>query len=167
MPFVFPILINEDFSEAYMQIPILMLGSVFNILVSFIGSIYVAKKLTKEIAKVSIFAGVINIVTNLLMIKFIGLYAASISTLFAYLIMFILRFIDVKKYVNLKLNKNIIISLIVLFIVAFVVFYLKNRNLEICSAVVVTIYAVIINKSSAKFVFESVVSKFAVKHELK
>ena len=49
MPFVFPILINEDFSEAYMQIPILMLGSVFNILVSFIGSIYVAKKLTKEI----------------------------------------------------------------------------------------------------------------------
>ena len=48
MPFVFPILINEKFGDAYYQIPILMVGIMFNILVSFLGSIYVAKKLTKE-----------------------------------------------------------------------------------------------------------------------
>ena len=54
MPFAFNILINEKFAEAYYQIPILILGSVFNILVSFVGSIYVAKKLTKEIAKTSV-----------------------------------------------------------------------------------------------------------------
>ena len=51
MPFVFPILINEKFGDAYYQIQILMVGIMFNILVSFLGSIYVAKKLTKDVYK--------------------------------------------------------------------------------------------------------------------
>ncbi len=159
MPFVFPILINESFIESYYQVPILMVGSLFNVLVSFIGSIYVAKKMTKEIAKVSIFAAIINIVTNLLMIKFIGLYAASISTLLAYSIMFVLRYIDVKKYVNLKIKKSVVISLIILVIISFVTYYIQNRILDICNCILVTIYAVLINKSSAKFVIESFASK--------
>lgn len=103
MPFVFNILINEKFAEAYYQIPILILGSVFNILVSFVGSIYVAKKLTKEIAKTSIISAVINIFVNIVLIKSIGLYAASISTVIAYALMFIYRWIDVKKYVKFML----------------------------------------------------------------
>ncbi len=34
-----------------MYIPILLIGMIFNIIVSFLGSIYVAEKLTKEVAK--------------------------------------------------------------------------------------------------------------------
>ena len=160
LPFVFPILINESFSESYNQVPILMIGSMFNILVSFIGSIYVAKKMTKEIAKVSILAAIINIVTNLIMIKFIGLYAASISTLLAYSIMFILRYIDVKKYVKLKMKKSLIISITFFTIISVITYYLQNDILNICNALIITIYAIVINKSSAKFVLESFISKF-------
>ncbi len=160
LPFVFPILINESFSESYNQVPILMIGSMFNILVSFIGSIYVAKKMTKEMAKVSIFAAIINIVTNLIMIKFIGLYAASISTLLAYSIMFILRYIDVKKYVKLKMKKSLIISITFFTIISVITYYIQNDILNICNALIITIYAIIINKSSAKFVLESFISKF-------
>ena len=43
MPYVFNILINEKFNDAYFQIPILIVGSMFNILVSFLGSVYVKK----------------------------------------------------------------------------------------------------------------------------
>ena len=113
MPFVFNILINEKFAEAYYQIPILILGSVFNILVSFVGSIYVAKKLTKEIAKTSIISAVINIFVNIVLIKSIGLYAASISTVIAYALMFIYRWIDVKKYVKFNVNKILMFALII------------------------------------------------------
>lgn len=38
MPFIFSIMINEKFIEAYEQIPILMMAAVFNALVSFIRS---------------------------------------------------------------------------------------------------------------------------------
>lgn len=159
MPFVFPILINEKFKEAYNQIPILMIASIFNVLVSFIGTIYVAKKITKEIAKTSIFAAIINITINLLLIKYIGLYAASISTLVAYLSMFIYRYIDSRKYVKLTVNKKLISSMIILIIVSIIVYYLHNEVIQGIVAVIVTIYAIIINKNSAKFILQTIYKK--------
>lgn len=160
MPFVFPILINEKFAEGYNQIPILMIGSMFNVLVSFIGSIYVAKKITKEIAKTSIFAAIINIMVNLILIHKIGLYAASLSTLIAYFAMFVYRYIDSKKYVKLEVNKKVIISMLIILVIAAIVYYTNNRALQGIVAIMVLVYAIAINKISIKFILESISRKF-------
>lgn len=160
MPFVFGILVNEKFAESYYQIPILILGSVFNILVSFLGSVYVAKKLTKEIAKTSIIAAIINIVVNIALINQIGLYAASISTVIAYFAMFIYRWIDVKKYVSIKTNKALIAVLSVSFLVAIITYYLKMKIISIVVLLAVIIIAIYINKDSAKYLTEIVKKRF-------
>lgn len=160
MPFVFGILVNEKFAESYYQIPILILGSVFNILVSFLGSVYVAKKLTKEIAKTSIIAAIINIVVNITLINQIGLYAASISTVIAYFAMFIYRWIDVKKYVSIKTNKTLIAVLSVSFLVAIITYYLKMKIISIVVLLAVIIIAIYINKDSAKYLTEIVKKRF-------
>ena len=160
MPFVFGILVNEKFAESYYQIPILILGSVFNILVSFLGSVYVAKKLTKEIAKTSIIAAIINIVVNIALINQIGLYAASISTVIAYFAMFIYRWIDVKKYVSIKTNKTLIAVLSVSFLVTIITYYLKMKIISIVVLLAVIIIAIYINKDSAKYLTEIVKKRF-------
>ncbi len=160
MPFVFGILVNEKFAESYYQIPILILGSVFNILVSFLGSVYVAKKLTKEIAKTSIIAAIINIVVNIALINQIGLYAASISTVIAYFAMFIYRWIDVKKYVSIKTNKALIAVLSVSFLVAIITYYLKMEIISIVVLLAVIIITIYINKDSAKYLTEIVKKRF-------
>lgn len=160
MPFVFGILVNEKFAESYYQIPILILGSVFNILVSFLGSVYVAKKLTKEIAKTSIIVAIINIVVNVALINQIGLYAASISTVIAYFAMFIYRWIDVKKYVSIKTNKTLIAVLSVSFLVAIITYYLKMKIISIVVLLAVIIIAIYINKDSAKYLTEIVKKRF-------
>lgn len=160
MPFVFGILVNEKFAESYYQIPILILGSVFNILVSFLGSVYVAKKLTKEIAKTSIIAAIINIVVNIALINQIGLYAASISTVIAYFAMFIYRWIDVKKYVSIKTNKTLIAVLSVSFLVAIITYYLRMKIMSIVVLLAVIIIAIYINKDSAKYLTEIVKKRF-------
>lgn len=160
MPFVFGILVNEKFAESYYQIPILILGSVFNTLVSFLGSVYVAKKLTKEIAKTSIIAAIINIVVNIALINQIGLYAASISTVIAYFAMFIYRWIDVKKYVSIKTNKTLIAVLSVSFLVAIITYYLKMKIISIVLLLAVIIIAIYINKDSAKYLTEIVKKRF-------
>ena len=136
MPFVFGILVNEKFAESYYQIPILILGSVFNILVSFLGSVYVAKKLTKEIAKTSIIAAI------------------------AYFAMFIYRWIDVKKYVSIKTNKALIAVLSVSFLVAIITYYLKMKIISIVVLLAVIIIAIYINKDSAKYLTEIVKKRF-------
>ena len=152
MPYVFNILINEKFNDAYFQIPILIVGSMFNILVSFLGSVYVAKKLTKEIAKTSVIAAVINIAVNVVLIKQIGLYAASISTLVAYVAMFIYRWIDVKKYVDFKVNKILIMLLILIYSGTILTYYLKNSTISIVMLLIVVLFAIIINKNSVTYI---------------
>ena len=159
MPFVFNILINEKFAEAYYQIPILILGSVFNILVSFVGSIYVAKKLTKEIAKTSIIAAVINIFVNIVLIKSIGLYAASISTVIAYALMFIYRWIDVKKYVKFNVNKILMFALTIMYGITIFTYYLKNTTISVVVLVIVVVFAIITNLNSVSYLKQIVKDK--------
>lgn len=159
MPFAFNILINEKFAEAYYQIPILILGSVFNILVSFVGSIYVAKKLTKEIAKTSVISAVINIFVNIVLIKSIGLYAASISTVIAYALMFIYRWIDVKKYVKFNVNKILMFALIIMYGITIFTYYLKNSMISVVVLVIVVVFAIITNLNSVSYLKQIVKDK--------
>ena len=147
MPFCFRFLITgSGYQDAYYQIPVLMLGTIFSVVVSLIGSIYIALKKSNEIAKTSIYAAIINIVINILLIKRIGLYAASVSTLVAYFVMAFYRYIDVQKYVKIKLDvKMMIISL---FVAAFVivVYYIRNTWLCILGLIVIVVYFYISNR---------------------
>lgn len=156
LPFVFGLLINEKFGEAYYQIPILLIGAIFNVIVSFLGSIYVAKKITKEIAKTSILAAIINIVVNLATIKWLGLYAASISTVVAYMSMAIYRFVDSRKYVKISLNYKFLISILVMFAITMVAYYVRNTVICAIIALAVVIYTIFVNRKNVKFVIDMV-----------
>lgn len=163
MPFAFKFMVNKQYNDAYYQIPILIVGTFFHILVSFLGSIYVAKKLTKEIAKTSIFAAIINIVTNLIMIKFIGLYAASISTLLAWISMYLYRYLDSKKYVKLTTDKPLVISLIVITIITICTYYIRNYVICGIIASIVILYVIILNRNTVKFIISIIKNKFNIK----
>ena len=106
MPFVFPILINSKYNGAYNYIPYLVLGSVFNVAICLYSQVYLAKKLSKQVASTAILGAIINIVINVVFIKYIGLYAAAISTAVSYFVMMLYRHIDLKKYVNIKLENG-------------------------------------------------------------
>lgn len=147
MPFLFPVFIDAKYEEAYQQIPILMIAVLFQVVVGLYSVIYVALKKSVEIAKTSFFAAVINITVDISLIYFIGLYAASVSTLVAYATMALYRYFHVKKYVNVNLNLNIVISTILIATITIVSYY--YRNMVLCGIVLafVAIYAILINRS--------------------
>lgn len=163
MPFIFPIMINEKFENAYNQIPILMLSSLFNVVVGLLSVIYVAKKDTKAVAKTSIMAAIINLIVNLGLIKVIGLYAASISTLAAYLIMAVYRMYDVKKYVKIKLDIKFILISLLMMILIMALYYINNIYLNIISILCVLIYTFIFNRNSALQIVNMIKNKFLKK----
>lgn len=146
MPFVFSIMINEKFYDAYYQIPILMISTICNIAVSIISVIYIAKKDTKAVAKTSAIAALINLTVNLLLIKFIGLYAASISTLVSYLVMAIYRYKDVQKYVKINLDRNYLIILAILIPIILISYYVNMFCLNLIMLAFIIIFAIISNK---------------------
>lgn len=155
MPLVFPLLINERYNQAYEQIPILMLAVLFQVVVGLYSVIYVALKKSKEIAKTSFWAAVINIGVDVALIKFIGLYAASISTLVAYAMMLVYRYFHIKKYVNVPLHKKGVYLLIT--IVVCISYYYNNIFMNIFMALGITVFAVILNK---EFIQDTIITIF-------
>ncbi len=156
LPFLFNILISQSYSEAYIYIPILLVGMIFNIIVSFLGSIYVAKKLTKEVAKTSFGAGVLNILINVFLVKYIGIFAAAISTVLAFLIMSIFRIVDVQKYVKLKINYKELSIVLLLFLISLLLYYFNNTLISAIYLVLVIVYVFIDNKNYINMILKKV-----------
>ena len=166
MPFVFPIIINAKFAEAYNQIPVLMISSLCNVVLGLTSVVFIAKKNTKIVAKTTVLSAIINIGTNLILIKFIGLYAASISTFLAYFVLMIYRYIDAKKYVNIKLEKNLVFKILITALIVIICYYINNICLNVLSLIVAIIFALIINKKSIKFVMKFVKDRFLKQAEM-
>ncbi len=160
LPFVFPILIDSAYSDAYNYVPILILAALFNMFVINYSAIYIAKKLTKQVMYTSIVSAAINIILNLLFINLIGLYAASISTAVSYALMALYRAKDVKKYVNIKYEYKYILLILIMFVVSTTIFYFKITALDIINLIMVVIISYLLNKDMALKVLNKFLNKF-------
>ena len=146
MPFLFKIFVNEKFDKAYYQIPLLTIGAYFSSMVGLVSAYYIADKKTAIIARTSTMCAAINIIVNLALIKHIGIYAASVSTVVAYLTLYILRYRDAKKHYGIKMEDKLMVSGVLMMVFTTVTYY--TRNIIICSIsfIVYAIYALIINR---------------------
>lgn len=159
MPFVFPILINKNYNDAYNYIPILILGSVFNVIICLYSALYIAKKMTKQVATTSIIGAIINIIINVVLIKYLGLYAAALSTAISYFVMMVYRHFDLKKYMTITYEKGLLMKTILIFTFAMILYYQHNIYLDILNLVVVVIYSILMNKDFLVSSYKTVVSK--------
>ena len=159
MPFVFPILINKSYNDAYNYIPYLVLGTVFNVAICLYSQVYLAKKLSKQVASTAVMGAIINILINIIFIKKIGLYAAALSTAISYFVMMMYRHFDLKKYVNIKVEKVFIIKTLIIFTFSIALYYLNNLYLNILNLTVVCIYAYLLNRSFLKSSGRTILNK--------
>ena len=156
MPFIFPIMVNAKYGAAYNQILILMYAMLFRVLVGLYSCVYVAQKNAKKIAITSISAAIINFVVDVVLINRIQVFAASISTLVAFLSMFVIRYVDVNKTVHMKIRKPIIIGSLLIGGMLIGTYYCNNKIIQFVALCITAIYAVLTNvdmlKSGVKLV---------------
>ena len=131
IPFIFPFMVNIEYQEAYYQIPILMIAVLFQIVVGLYSVVYIALKKSKEITKTSSYAAIINLVFNMIFVEKIGLYAASLSTLIAFMLMAFYRYFHVKKYIEIKLKKLTIINIIAMGTIVIMSYYYNHLFINI------------------------------------
>lgn len=146
MPFIFPIMIDIKYADAYYQIPILMLGVFFSAMIGTMSAYYIADKNTKVIANTTIMCALINIVVNLALIRFIGLFAASISSAVAYISMYIIRYRDIRIRYGIKNSRQIMWGMVILTVMAFICYYLQNLIVQIIWFFIITIISLILNR---------------------
>ena len=124
---VFKYFVSPIYLESYYHVPFLLTGSLFTVGLGLYQSIYIALKKTKQVATTAFICAILNIIIHLSLIKTLGLFAASISTCVSYLILFLYRMVDVKKYLHIKLylDFRLVFLNIILFFVYFIDFQYK------------------------------------------
>lgn len=149
-PLLFKILIRGDYGEAYLQMPILYMAMFFSALASFLGGIYVALKKTKSIGFTTIVAAAVNLTIDLLLIKWIGIYAGSISTLVSYFALFIFRAKNIKQYIDIKYSVFTISLVCVLLTFFCGLNYMQVVYIDILNVVLAMGFACLLNREIVK-----------------
>lgn len=167
LPIFYNKLIGEQYWLSYIYIPVLLYANTWNVLINLIGGIYVAKKRTKEIASTTIISGIINLVIDLILIHFIGIHAATISTLASCMVMALYRAHDCQKYVKYKMDKFGIVTFSIIFAASSILYIINHPILNIINLALVSCYIFVANKNSAKSILSMLKHKKVKRHQTK
>lgn len=135
-PVIMPLFAGDGFDSAYFYVPILLGATIFQSFDSFLSTIYEAAQKTTHSLISSVVGAAANIVLNLILIPLIGVSGAAIATLSSYLVVFIYRIIDTRKYLYMTLYwAKININLALLCVMGWSVMFMENaiaRNIINC-----------------------------------
>ncbi len=163
LPLLFKILINESYNDAYYHILILLISGLFHTFGNLYGSLFGALKYTKYIAKTTVFSAIANLAINLIFIHFIGLFAASVSTLISYALIAVMRHKEISKIIKIKYEmKTIVISLVVI-VVSSISFTVNNIIITVASIIIISILTSILNKEMIINILNNLKNKYVNK----
>jgi len=105
------LLTADEYYSSWKYVPILSAAMIFTAFVSFTGTVYTVNK-KSVLSFLTAFAGAgTNIVLNFILIPTsLGVYGAAIATVASYLLVFVIRCFNVKKYIPFNLYPYHIIA---------------------------------------------------------
>lgn len=140
----FKFFINASYHEAYNYIPILVVATIFSGLSATMGSIYIGHKKTKSIGITTMGAAFVNAIVHIVLIGHIGLYAASISTLVAFIFLFIYRIYGLREIERVKIDAKSFIILVPMLMIIWYLYLTGNFLLQVLAVVIAIIVTVLV-----------------------
>ena len=145
-PIMFKLLIKGNYEDAYLQMPILILGMFFYCMSAFQGGIYIAHKKTKSVGITTVVAAIINLMVDFMLINFIGITAGSLSSLVAYLVLYIYRMWDINKIQPIRYDLKKQIIYIFIMIVMLLLCSLRNKYINVINIFVSIVVFLLVNR---------------------
>ncbi len=130
------ILYAKEFYEAWKYAPFLTIALVFGAMSGFEGAVFSAVKDTKAYARTTVVGAAVNIILNIFLVFMIGPMGAAVATAFSYFLVWILRTIQVRKYIKINIHyTRDILSYMILIIQAFVLYQVEENSAQcLCGA---------------------------------
>lgn len=94
----------KDFYIAWKYVPWLTIAIVFGALSGYIGGLFSAVRNSKIFAQSTIIGALLNIVLNLIFTPIIGALGAAIATTVSYIVVWLIRLLNSKRYITLKIK---------------------------------------------------------------
>lgn len=146
-------LFDSSYAEAWLYIPPLLAGAVVHAIASNLGSYYVLFYQTKGAFTTSVWGAIINIILNIALIPHFGMMAAALTTLAGYLLMFLLRWRDIKKFIIISPNYKRIFLIVLLAVIQTFLYFRANAACMIIMIIVLG-FSILINKDIVFRVFK-------------
>ena len=147
-------LYSNEFYAAWEYMPFLMISIVFGALSGLLGGIFSAVKDTKTLGITTALGALINIILNVILIKFIGVIGAAIATAFSIFVVWLIRIFKISKYIKLNLNlKKDMIAYIILIVQATIFLIIKNNLILYAVEIILFIAEVVLYNSQIKRTF--------------
>lgn len=146
----FPYMIGEGYGESYALFPMYLGAAMLNVVQGLYSVVYIAKKKTGELAKTTIISAVVNVFVYIVLIKQWGLLAAGLSTVIAYAVVTVWRYFDVQKYIRVRLESKLLMSVCVVGMIVLGVYYRENMTENIILFLTAVIYAIFINRKTVR-----------------
>lgn len=133
-PLVSKFLLAKDFYSGWVYTPILVLATLYNCFSYYFGTFYTVIKRNKMLMITTLVGALLNIILNIILIKPFGVYGACIATLISYLVIFMIRYQDTKKFVKIKIDiRRLILKNVFLFmqVVSLIKYKVSNESILI------------------------------------
>lgn len=125
MPLVYDLMIDWQYHEGILYVPILLLATFFSNISGFYGGIFTAHKDTKIMGTTTIVSALLCLVLNLVLIPSIGLYGASAATLASMFVVNEYRRVKVRAYARLTEDRREQALTLLCFALVFGLFYVQ------------------------------------------
>lgn len=157
--FLYDFLFDVRYSEASLYTPILILAIIFNSVSQFYGGIMISLKQPKANGTTTILGAAVNLSSHILLIKYIGMYAAAVSTLLSNVALCMFRSFVLRKEVKCTLEKKTMIY-ILFFIYMFVFAYVDVGLIwNIVNVLIAIVIFIIINRGFIVTVLQKILNR--------
>lgn len=143
---VMQLILSSDYKIGSVYIGFLYLGAIFQGFSTFISVGYLQSKKTARVATSSMVGAVVNLLVDLALIKFVGLFAAALSTYIGFFVMWIVRMYDIREYWPVEVDTiKFSVMTVISTIIATVTIWTTTR-VDICIAVISGLIFLVLNK---------------------
>lgn len=143
-------LFRGDFSVAWIYTPIYLTALVINTMSSFSGSIISAGTDTKPLFTSTMAGAVLNIILDIVLIKYLGIFGAGIATAISYFVIGTMRMRTVNKEFDIQIEmKRMSISVILLVALTATMIFSDN-TICLVASIVLCLGIIVINANRIK-----------------
>lgn len=149
------------FYGAWRYVPFLTIAIVFGALTGYLGGFFTAVKNSKVYATSTIYGATVNIILNFILVPIIGALGASISTAVCYVVVWLVRVFQSKKYISMKVNWLRDISSYLLLVAQTVFLLVMPENIWMYMVQLILVCAILLlYKNDAMQLVKKVISRY-------
>lgn len=124
------ILYKGQFYAAWEYVPFLLISVLFGSLVGVLSGVFIAVKDSKRLGISTIIGAFVNVGSGIILSLIIGPIGAAAGTMLSYIMVWIIRLIDIRRYIHISINlRRDICSYVLLFIQSLCLLITKNTVL--------------------------------------